>query len=335
MPLKMTVKRWKAGPRPPGVPSDALALLGSESGLPGGAVLQDWAGRGLCGPGTTSPSATLLFRHCCVSQQPPVPATWTDVISFSFPPPDAATVTVTGVCPCWGGAFLPGVTTLTWACPQDPGPMDLKEKRAVGVFGSLVGVACVSLALSLLAFAWEVLIERGARLGGSGAALGWKAEAQGAASAGQRRPRLTPLPGSAFCSDSDSTWPPASLSLLARGRVIPSVCSSPGLCPGLLRAAGENSGSPSVVREELPVRLQTQLHSQREGGRREGGLALPPCLTSGALAPRAGSFVLRVSRSWAKAAPEEALWSLPWALAAPLSPAARPGCQGRPPTVRG
>ncbi|XP_046530802.1 transmembrane protein 94 isoform X4 [Equus quagga] len=35
-----------------------------------------------------------------------------------------------GVCTCWGGAFLLGVTTFIWACLQYSGPMDLKEKHA-------------------------------------------------------------------------------------------------------------------------------------------------------------------------------------------------------------
>lgn len=49
----------------------------------------------------------------------------------SFFPPDAVTYSH-WLCTCWGAAFLLGVTTLTWACLQYSGPMDLKEKRAVG-----------------------------------------------------------------------------------------------------------------------------------------------------------------------------------------------------------
>lgn len=39
---------------------------------------------------------------------------------------------LTGVCSCWGGSFLPGVTVFIWACLKYPVPMDLKEKHLVG-----------------------------------------------------------------------------------------------------------------------------------------------------------------------------------------------------------
>lgn len=51
---------------------------------------------------------------------------------FSFFPRCCDCDRVTGVRTCWGGAFLLGVTALTWACLQYSGPMDLKEKHAVG-----------------------------------------------------------------------------------------------------------------------------------------------------------------------------------------------------------
>lgn len=53
-------------------------------------------------------------------------------ISFHFFPRCCDCDTLSGVCPCWGGSFLPGVTEFIWACLKYPGPMDLKEKHLVG-----------------------------------------------------------------------------------------------------------------------------------------------------------------------------------------------------------
>lgn len=47
------------------------------------------------------------------------------------------------------------MTTFIWACLQYSGPMDLKEKHAVGLFLFPYGCClCVSVGLSLLVFAW-------------------------------------------------------------------------------------------------------------------------------------------------------------------------------------
>lgn len=78
-------------------------------------------------------------------------------ISFHFFPRCCDCDTLTGVCPCWGGSFLPGVTAFIWACLKYPAPMDLKEKLLVG--SSLLLCGCwsgVSLLCSHLRFLGEL-----------------------------------------------------------------------------------------------------------------------------------------------------------------------------------
>ncbi|XP_062937507.1 transmembrane protein 94 isoform X5 [Cynocephalus volans] len=62
-----------------------------------------------------------------------------------------------GVCTCWGGAFLFGVTTFLWACLQYSGPMDLKEKH-LGEPPLALGLSTRK-ALSILKEQLEVVLE--------------------------------------------------------------------------------------------------------------------------------------------------------------------------------